>query len=113
MICPVCEQAQEQGDTCDNCGKQLAPKPPAPLTVEPIPELEPTRAPAVGSVPILPLRRLERGREPRDVDPASLQADIYLSEDEELHDVCPNCATPGRPGLRCAACGVLLPRAEA
>jgi methionyl-tRNA synthetase len=112
MVCPLCEHVQEQGDSCDQCGMRLVADSPAPIQVEQFPDLEPTQVAPIGNIPILPLLRLERGREASTVDPRTRQADIDASEEEEVAARCPNCGLPGRLGGRCAPCGVRLMKVE-
>ncbi len=44
-VCPVCEHQQAQGESCDNCGKQLVPPRPINIANEQLPELETTSIP--------------------------------------------------------------------
>ncbi len=91
---------------------RLAPESPEPIQVDQFADLEPTRLAPIGDVPILPLRRLERGRETPASDAGPQQADIYLSEAEEVQSRCANCGLLGRMGSRCIACGVPIVRVE-
>ncbi len=92
---------------------RLVPESPAVIQVEEFSDLEPTRVAPSGEIPILPLSRMDRGREEGTFDAGAQQADIYLSDEEEIAPRCPNCGLPGRLGHRCIACGVPLARAEA
>jgi methionyl-tRNA synthetase len=112
MVCPLCEHAQVQGDSCDECGMRLAPEAPAAIQVEELPELEATRVAPSGEVPIVPLVRLDRGREENAARAFPQRADTHLSDEEDIAR-CPSCGLPGRFGHRCNACGVPLTRAEA
>lgn len=42
IVCPMCENRQEQGDTCDVCGKRLSFEPPTSAQYPPLPDLEVT-----------------------------------------------------------------------
>jgi len=112
MICPLCEHVQQSGDSCEECGRRLAPESVAPIEVDQVADLEPTRLAPIGQVPILPLPRLERGRETPDPVANPRPANVYRSGEEELEARCPNCGVLGRVGHRCAACGVPLSRVE-
>ena len=107
IICPVCEHPQAQGDECDQCGKRLVRPRPAPAAVAPMPELEltphaggkapvavervadlePTRTAPAGNVVHAPMLELETGRSPR-------------------------CHTRGRVGRPCTDCGTVVRASE-
>ena len=91
---------------------RLAPESVAPIDVDQVAGLEPTRLAPIGEVPILPLQRLERGRETPDPVANPRPANVYLSEEEELEARCLNCGVLGRAGHRCADCGVPISRVE-
>ena len=57
IICPVCEHPQAQGDECDQCGKRLsAPRGPGVAAVAPLPDLELT--PHAGGKAPVPVERV-------------------------------------------------------
>ncbi len=110
MVCPLCEHEQEAGDSCDRCGRPWAPQSALPAADEVCEGLELTQMPAGPDAPIVPLLRLERGREEApSAGPSSPdRIEINLTNEEEVHSRCPNCGLMGKSSGRCAACGVRL-----
>ncbi len=114
MVCPLCEHEQEGGDSCEQCGRPWAPQAVPPVADEPCEGLELTGMPVGEDAPIVPLPRLDRGREeaPPAAPSSPQNIEIDLTEEEEVRSRCPNCGLLGSSGARCAACGVLLAAAS-
>ena len=139
IVCPLCENAQPAGDTCDVCGRPFGPGLAAPVPVprteglegtryeavevagDEVPGLEPT---AHASDPFaLPDPGLAEDLEPTAAAP--VDADAPLIPDLERTDagipgdeatpfpavvICRYCRTEAGPGERiCARCGMRLP----
>lgn len=138
-VCPVCEHPQAQGDTCDNCGKQLVAMRAVAAPVSALPELEVTthssagnvvserveglevtQVGAVGNVPVERLPDWERtdiaARDLR-VQPEKI-ADLDLGREESLGErtqlpsaiACRYCGNQQDEGLLCNKCGMRLPK---
>jgi hypothetical protein len=110
MVCPLCEHEQEAGDSCHRCGLRWAPQAAPPAADERCEGLEQNQVPAGPDAPIVPLPRLERGRE--EAPPAGPgspgRVAIDLTGEEELLSRCPNCGLMGSSSGRCLECGVRL-----
>jgi methionyl-tRNA synthetase len=139
-VCPVCEHPQEQGDTCDVCGKQRVLGPVGDAPVAALEGLEVTRLEGGGEVPterlaeleVTPLRsgpdlpaqvlpELERtSTDAIGEIPVLPMDEIELGRTEDNGPktpeptgevVCRYCRHVQAEGLLCEACGMRLPRA--
>ncbi|MBF5044008.1 hypothetical protein FGE12_16540 [Aggregicoccus sp. 17bor-14] len=141
IICPVCEHPQAQGDECDQCGKRLstprsagaapvAPLPEleltphvggkAPVPVERVAELAPTREAPVGALPPERVPDLEATRSAPALNVVELPLDELetgRAEDDGVRTaapagaaVCRYCRNVQAEGLVCDKCGMRLPR---
>ena len=68
IVCPVCENQQAQGDTCDVCGKRLVAAGVVAVPVTPMAELEGTRQPTAGAVAVALLPELEQTAQVKGAD---------------------------------------------
>jgi hypothetical protein len=138
VVCPVCENAQEEASECSVCGRRL-PVPPGWLPEVPTLEgLEPTLLPSGGAVEAALIPDLEPTQQGQgsfseapplaDME-ATRTAPVDVAEDvvpdlERIGDavpddgptpypdvaVCRYCRTPAAPGERmCSRCGMQLP----
>jgi len=137
IVCPVCEHPQDQGTTCDVCGRELVVSAPVAVPLATLPELEQTRAdPSAVRVPVElmveldahrsgdvaivadPVAELERTALP---DSGAVPA-AELPEMERTHfaddgqrtalptlRTCRYCRNVQASGLVCDKCGLRLP----
>lgn len=130
IICPLCENQQAQGISCDVCGKAFSKDlvgehghsdPP----VAPMEGLETTAQEALAAVRVPALAvdapcvwckhrqvtgticdkcGMQRHRGARPAAPAEVEGAEVVT--------CRDCATPGEPGGRCVGCGAKMPSPE-
>lgn len=107
MICPLCEHVQDAGDSCDVCGQRWSSPAPIAVADETVDGLELTRMQTIEPVSVVPLARLERGREPTAAAPRAEES-ISLTADDDVGSRCANCGLLNKLRERCGACGVPL-----
>jgi methionyl-tRNA synthetase len=142
IVCPICENAQAQGDTCEVCGRVLAVRPvqetpvlemdgleqtrlerAAEAAAAPMPELELTAQRSGPDLPGMAFPDLERTqRPPADEVPILPMDEIELgrAEDDGQRTAVPTgqvtcryCRHVQADGAICEACGMRLPRVAA
>jgi hypothetical protein len=140
IVCPICENTQAQGDTCDVCGKVLVVHPVQEAPILEVDGLEQTRLEAAADAPVAPLAEieltaqrpgpdlpgmafpdLERTQRPPAGDDMPVlpldEMDLGRAEDDGQRTAAPTgqvscryCRHVQAEGVICEACGMRLPR---